>query len=124
MGLAGLRVECVALSPLGVRVVHLGTDDPEAARCLGCRRVSTSPKGCVITPPHDLACGGRPVVLAPQAVEDGRDQLEVARWFGVSWPTVQRALMPTSRHSWAWVRGGQGRWVRTDPWEIGFVSAW
>lgn len=180
LGLAGLRVECVALSPLGVRVVHLGTDDPEATRCPGCRRVSTSPKGWVITRPHDLACGGRPVVLAwrkrrwrcrsedcprqtftesvlevpagmrtttrlrtasAQAVEDGRDQAEVARWFGVSWPTVQRALIAYEQAQLGepdpvrvlgldetrfgrvrWVRGGQGRWVRTDPWETGFVD--
>lgn len=180
LGLAGLRVECVALSPVGVRVVQLGTDDPEAARCPGCARVSSSPKAWVVTRPRDLPCGGRPVVLAwrkrrwrcrsqdcprqsftetvaevpagmrttsrlrtatAKAVEDGRDQAEVACWFGVSWPTVQRALIAYAQGELGepdpvavlgldetrfgrvrWVRGGHGRWVRLDSWETGFVD--
>jgi transposase len=80
------------------------------------------------------------------AVEDGRDQSEVAAAHGVSWPTVQRAVvahgavelvepepvgvlgmdetrfgrprwLPDGEHP-----DGQVRWVRTDPWETGFVD--
>ena len=132
LGLAGLAVERVALTGLGVRIVQLVTDDPEAARCPACRVVSTSGKDWVLTRPHDLPCGGgqvavqwrkrrwrcRTVACKRQsfteqvaqvpagmrtttrlrtalavAVEDGRDQSEVAAAHGVSWPTVQRAVV-------------------------------
>jgi len=132
LGLAGLAVERVALTALGVRIVQLVTDDPEAARCPACRVVSTSGKGWVLTRPHDLPCGGGQVAVqwrkrrwrcrtldcARQsfteqvaqvpagmrtttrlrtalavAVEDGRDQSEVAAAHAVSWPTVQRAVV-------------------------------
>jgi transposase len=126
-----LAVERVALTGLGVRIVQLITDDPDAARCPGCRVRSTSGKDWVLTRPHDLPSGGGPVAVqwrkrqwrcrtevCPRAsfteqvaqvpagmrtttrlrtalavaVEDGRDQSEVAAWHGVSWPTVQRAV--------------------------------
>ena len=123
----------VSCSPrLGVRIVQLVTDDPDAARCPACRVVSTSGKDWVLTRPHDLPCGGGQVAVqwrkrrwrcrtedcARQsfteqvaqvpagmrtttrlrtalavAVEDGRDQSEVAAAHGVSWPTVQRAVV-------------------------------
>jgi transposase len=80
------------------------------------------------------------------AVEDGRDQSEVAAAHGVSWPTVQRAVvvhgavelvepdpvtvlgldetrfgrprwLPDGHHD-----DGRVRWKRTDPWETGFVD--
>jgi transposase len=80
------------------------------------------------------------------AVEDGRDQAEVAAAHRVSWPTVQRAVvargavelvepapvrvlgmdetrfgrprwLPDGVHA-----DGRIRWVRTDPWETGFVD--
>jgi transposase len=80
------------------------------------------------------------------AVEDGRDQAEVAAAHGVSWPTVQRAVvvhgaaelvepapvtvlgmdetrfgrtrwLPDGEHD-----DGRVRWRRTDPWETGFVD--
>jgi transposase len=80
------------------------------------------------------------------AVEDGRDQAEVAAAHAVSWPTVQRAVvargavelgeptpvrvlgmdetrfgrprwLPEGEHA-----DGRVRWVRTDPWETGFVD--
>jgi len=80
------------------------------------------------------------------AVEDGRDQSEVAAAHGVSWPTVQRAVvvhaaaelvepertrvlgmdetrfgrprwLPDGVHE-----DGRIRWVRIDPWETGFVD--
>jgi transposase len=80
------------------------------------------------------------------AVEDGRDQSEVAAAHGVSWPTVQRAVvvhgavelvepepvrvlgmdetrfgrsrwLPDGHHD-----DGRIRWSRTDPWETGFVD--
>ena len=35
------------------------------------------------------------------AVEDGRDQSEVAAAHGVSWPTVQRAVVARARSSWS-----------------------
>jgi len=80
------------------------------------------------------------------AVEDGRDQSEVAAAHQVSWPTVQRAVevhalvelaepepvrvlgmdetrfgrprwLPEGVHD-----DGRIRWVRTDPWQTGFVD--
>jgi len=81
------------------------------------------------------------------AVEDGRDQCEVAAAHRVSWPTVQRAVVihaaaalvvepePTSvlgmdetrfgRPRWlpdGQHEDGRVRWRRTDPWETGFVD--
>jgi transposase len=76
------------------------------------------------------------------AVEDGRSQGEVAATFGVSWPTVQRAVVAHAarelgepqpaavlgldevrfgRPRWRRAADG-GRWTRTDPWETGFVD--
>jgi transposase len=185
LGLEGLAVERVALTTLGVRVVQLITDDPDAARCPACRVVSTSGKDWVLTRPHDLPCGGGQVAVqwrkrrwrcrtevCPRAsfteqvaqvpagmrtttrlrtalavaVEDGRDQSEVAAAHSVSWPTVQRAVvtrgaveleepepvrvlgmdetrfgrprwLPEGTHA-----DGRIRWTRTDPWETGFVD--
>jgi transposase len=81
-----------------------------------------------------------------RAVEDGRDQSEVAAAHGVSWPTVQRALVDYAHRELAepepttvlgmdetrfgrprWLPEGSGaqgpiRWRRTDPWETGFVD--
>lgn len=77
------------------------------------------------------------------AVEDGREQSEVAAAHGVSWPTVQHAVvargavepepvgvpgmdetrfgrprwLPDGEHP-----DGRVRWVRTDPGETGFVD--
>lgn len=80
------------------------------------------------------------------AVEDGRDQSEVAAAHRVSWPTVQRAVVahgavelvepePTTvldmdetrfgRPRWlpdGHHDDGRIRWVRTDPRETGFVN--
>ena len=180
-----MAVERVALTALGVRIVQLVTDDPDAARCPACRVVSTSGKDWVLTRPHDLPCGGGQVAVQWRkrrwrcrtqackrqsfteqvaqvpagmrtttrlrtalavAVEDGRDQSEVAAAHEVSWPTVQRAVivhgavelvepepvrvlgmdetrfgrprwLPDGHHD-----DGRIRWVRTDPWETGFVD--
>jgi transposase len=185
LGLEGLAVERVVLTALGTRIVQLVTDDPDAARCPGCRVVSTSGKDWVLTRPHDLPCGGgqvavqwrkrrwrcRTTVCPVQrfteqiaqvpagmrtttrlrmalavAVEDGRDQSEVAAAHGVSWPTVQRAVVVHAAAELAepepvrvlgmdetrfgrprWLPGGvhddgRIRWLRTDPWETGFVD--
>ena len=84
------------------------------------------------------------------AVEDGRDQSEVAAAHRVSWPTVQRAVVvhgavelvepePTTVLGMDETRFGRPRWLpdghhddpgedgrvrwkRTDPWETGFVD--
>ena len=185
----GLAVERVVLSGLGVKIVQLVTDDPEAARCPGCGSVSTSGKDWVLTRPRDLPCGGefaavqwrkrrwrcrtaacprqtfteqvgqvpagmrtttRLRVALAVAVEDGRDQSEVAAAHGVSWPTVQRAVvahglvelvepepvgvlgmdetrfgrprwLPDGHHDGPG-EDGRMRWQRTDPWETGFVD--
>ena len=185
LGLAGLAVERVVLTGLGVKIVQLVTDDPDAARCPACRSLSTSGKDWVLTRPRDLPCGGEFAVVqwrkrrwrcrtedCPRAsfteqvaqvpagmrtttrlrgalavaVEDGRDQSEVATAHRVSWPTVQRAVvargavelvepapvtvlgmdetrfgrprwLPDGRHD-----NGRIRWIRTDPWETGFVD--
>ena len=189
LGLMGLAVERVVLSGLGVKIVQLVTDDPEAARCPGCGSVSTSGKDWVLTRPRDLPCGGefaavqwrkrrwrcrtaacprqtfteqvgqvpagmrtttRLRVALAVAVEDGRDQSEVAAAHGVSWPTVQRAVvayglvelvepepvgvlgmdetrfgrprwLPDGHHDGPG-EDGRMRWQRTDPWETGFVD--
>jgi transposase len=183
--LAGLAVERVVLTVLGVKIVQLVTDDPDAARCPSCRVLSSSGKDWVLTRPRDLPCGGElmsvqwrkrrwrcraehcprqtfteQVVQVPAgmrtttrlrralavAVEDGRDQSEVAAAHGVSWPTVQRAVVvhgavelvepePTAvlgmdetrfgRPRWlpdGHHDDGRIRWIRTDPWETGFVD--
>ncbi len=117
-----MAVERVVLTVLGVKIVQLVTDDPDAARCPACRLLSTSGKDWVLTRPRDLPCGGElaavqwrkrrwrcRTVLCPQrtfteqvaqvpagmrtttrlrsalavAVEDGRDQSEVAAAHGV-----------------------------------------
>jgi len=180
-----LAVECVALTALGVRIVQLVTDDPDAARCPGCRVVSTSSKEWALTRPKDLAVGDGSVLLqwrkrrlrcrtevCPRqsfteqveqvpagmrtttrlraalavAVEDGRDQSEVAAAHSVSWPTVQRAVVVHAERELVepeptpvlgmdetrfgrprWLPDGQHddgriRWQRTDPWETGFVD--
>ena len=178
LGLAGLAVERVVRTVLGVKIVQLVTDDPDAARCPACRSLSTSGKDWVLTRPRDLPCGGELASVqwrkrrwrcrtedCPQqtfteqvaqvpagmrtttrlraalavAVEDGRDQSEVATAHGVSWPTVQRAVVvhgavelvepePTTvlgmdetrfgRPRWlpdGTHADGRIRWVRTDP---------
>jgi transposase len=185
LGLEGLAVERVVLTALGVKIVQLVTDDPNAARCPACRVVSTSGKDWVLTRPRDLPCGGefaqvqwrkrrwrcrtpacprgsfteqvgqvpagmrttsRLRAALALAVEDGRDQSEVAAAHQVSWPTVQRAVvargavelvepdpvavlgMDETRFGRPrWLPDGQHpdgriRWVRTDPWETGFVD--
>ena len=58
LGLEGLAVERVVRSTAGVKIVQLVTDDPDAARCPGCRVRSTSGKDWVLTRPRDLPCGG------------------------------------------------------------------
>jgi transposase len=179
LGLTGLAVEAVSLTPLGIRLVQLVTVDPEAARCPDCRELSTSGKEWVLTRPRDLPVGGEPVLLqwrkrrwrcrtadcprrsfteqVPEvparartttrlrtrlatAVEDGRCQAEVATTFGVSWPTVQRAVIAHARRALGepqptavlgldetrfgrprWIQGPSG-WMRTEPWETGFVD--
>ena len=185
LGLAGLAVEGVVRTSAGVKIVQVVTDDPDAARCPACRKVSTSGKDWVLTRPKDVPCGGEFGVMlwrkrrwrcrtdgcAPQtfteavaqvpagmrtttrlrtalalAVEDGRDQAEVAASHQLCWATVQRAVvaygalelvepepvrvlgmdetrfgrprwLPDGQH-----RDGRIRWVRTDPWETGFVD--
>jgi hypothetical protein len=75
------------------------------------------------------------------AVSTGRSVAEVAAAHQLSWPTVQRAVdafaelvlaepKPTpllgidkTRFGRArWIRGGDGNWVRIEPWETGFVD--
>jgi transposase len=189
LGLEGLAVERVVRTELGVKVVQLVTDDPDAACCPVCRARSTSAKDWVLTRPHDLPVGGEFAVVqwrkrrwrcrtaeCPRrtfteqvaqvpagmrtttrlraalavAVEDGRDQAEVAVAHRVSWPTVQRAVvvhavvellepeptvvlgmdetrfgrprwLPDGHHDGPG-EDGRIRWKRTDPWETGFVD--
>ena len=63
LGLAGLAVECVVRTGLGVKIVQLVTSDPDAARCPACRSLSTSGKDWVLTRPRDLPCGGEFAVV-------------------------------------------------------------
>jgi transposase len=74
-------------------------------------------------------------------VEAGRAVDEVAAAHGVSWPTAQRAVDAYAAHELGepeptpllgmdetrfgrprWIRGLEGRWVRLEPWETGFVD--
>jgi hypothetical protein len=48
LGLEGLAVERVVRSGVGVKIVQLVTDDPDAARCPACAVVSTSGKDWVL----------------------------------------------------------------------------
>jgi transposase len=180
LGLAGLAVERVALTPLGVRLVQLVTADPDATRCPDCGERSTSGNEWTLIRPRDLPVGGTGVLLQwrkrrwrcrtatcvrasfteqvpavpargrttmrlrarlATAVEDGRSQTEVAATFGVSWPTVQRAVVAHAQAALGepaptpvlgldetrfgrprWVRGPGGCWSRSEPWETGFVD--
>ena len=186
LGLAGLAVERVVLTALGVKIVQLVTDDPDAARCPACRVGVDLGQGLGADPParpavrwrrsrvqwrkrrwrcRTPACARQTfteqVAQVPAgmrtttrlrtalavAVEDGRDQSEVAAAHGVSWPTVQRAVVARGavelvepeparvlgmdetrfgRPRWLpeGDRPGDGRirWPRTDPWETGFVD--
>jgi transposase len=118
-----MAVERVVRTELGVKIVQLVTDDPDAVRCPSCRARSTSGKAWVLTWSRDLPCGGEFALVqwrkrrwrcrtagCPQqtvteqveqvpagmrtttplraalavAVEDGRDQSEVAAAHGVS----------------------------------------
>jgi transposase len=63
LGLEGLACQRVDLDGQGRPVVRLVTDDPQAARCPGCRQVSSSPKEYVSTRPRDLPHGGRGVQM-------------------------------------------------------------
>lgn len=63
LGLEGLSVDRVELGVEGCPVAHLVTADVEAARCPGCRVMSTSPKEWVVTHPRDVPHGGRQVSL-------------------------------------------------------------
>jgi transposase len=75
------------------------------------------------------------------AVADGRSEAEVADAFGVSWPTTHRAVvvavaaLPAEPEPAAvlgidetrygtpkWVKGEDGKWRLTDPWETAIVD--
>ena len=98
--------------------------------------------------PAGMRTTTRPRTALAVAVQDGRDQSEVAAAHRVSWPTVQRAVVahgavelaepepePTrvlgldetrfGRPRWrpdGHHDDGRMRWQRTDPWETGFVD--
>ncbi len=113
-------------------------------------RVATCPRQTFTEQVAQVPAGMRTTtrlrVALALAVEDGRDQAEVAAAHGVSWPTVQRAVVargavelvepkpvrvlgmdetrfgrprwqPDGHHD-----DGRVRWGRTDPWETGFVD--
>lgn len=100
----------------------------------------------VVQVPAGMRTTCRLRVALAEAVEVGRAQSEVAAAHGVSWPTVQRALVtyarsaltepePTTVLGMDEVRFGRVRWLsdgvgddgrtwwrRSDPWETGFVD--
>ena len=113
-------------------------------RTAGCPRQSFTEQ--VAQVPAGMRTTTRLRTALAVAVEDGRDQSEVAAAHGVSWPTVQRAVvvhgavelvepepvrvlgmdetrfgrprwLPDGHHD-----DGRIRWQRTDPWETGFVD--
>jgi transposase len=62
-GLRGVRVTGVDHGTDGSRIVHLETDDPEAARCGSCGVVSSSVKERTTTSPKDIRYGEPGIVL-------------------------------------------------------------
>jgi transposase len=91
--------------------------------------------------PAGVRTTGRLRVALADAVVANRCVDEVARAHRVSWPTVSRAVAAragavlgepaptpvlgideTRFGRPRWIRGQDGRWVRTDPWETGFVD--
>src|SRR4051794_24567171 len=83
LGLAGSAVEPAVRTVLGVKIVQLVTDDPDAARRPGCRVLSSLGKDWVLTRPHDLPraagslrwCGGAGAGAGGRsAVRAGRSQ--------------------------------------------------
>jgi transposase len=113
-------------------------------RTAACKRQSFTEQ--VVQVPAGMRTTTRLRAALAVAVEDGRDQSEVAAAHQVSWPTVQRAVvargavelvepepvrvlgmdetrfgrprwMPDGVHP-----DGRIRWTRTDPWETGFVD--
>lgn len=113
-------------------------------RAVGCARASFTEQ--VVQVPAGMRTTTRLRAALAVAVEDGRDQSEVATAHGVSWPTVQRAVIargavelvepePTTVLGMDETRFGRPRWLpdgehpdgrirwrRTDPWETGFVD--
>ena len=88
LGLEGLAVERVVRTALGAKILQLVTDDPDAARCPGCRMVSTSGKDWVLTRPRDLRCGG---------------EFAIVQWRERRW----RCRTPTVRAEWFTEQVGQ-----------------
>ena len=62
LGLEGLEVAAVSRWD-GTRVVDVVTADPAAARCPGCRTISTSVKDHAVTRPRDIRYGDDPILL-------------------------------------------------------------
>ena len=96
-------MERVVLSGLGVKIVQVITDDPDAARCRRagwCRRRARTGSlpgratcRVVGSSCRRMRTTTRLRAALAMAVEDGRDQSEVAAAHLVSWPTVQRAVV-------------------------------
>jgi transposase len=63
LGLHGVRVVRVDHDSDGTRIVHLQTDDPDAARCRGCGVASSSVKERTTTSPKDIPYGEGRIVL-------------------------------------------------------------
>jgi transposase len=113
-------------------------------RTEGCARASFTEQ--VAQVPAGMRTTTRLRAALAVAVEDGRDQSEVAAAHGVSWPTVQRAVVARGaaelvepepvrvlgmdetrfgRPRWqpdGTHLDGRIRWKCTDPWETGFVD--
>jgi transposase len=96
---------------------------------------------CVAEIPAGTRTTGRLRRAVARAVAANRCVDEVARSHGLSWPTVQRSVDAHAGRVLAepaptpvlgidetrfgrprWVRGADGSWARTDPWETGFVD--
>ena len=105
----------------------------------GCRRATFTEQL------PQVPAGARTTVRLRAALADAvvanRCVDEVARSHAVSWPTVARAVTARAGQVLGepaptpvlgidetrfgrprWIRGEDGRWVRTDPWETGFVD--
>lgn len=83
-------VERVVLTGLGVRIVQLVTDDPDAARCPSCPGLSTSGKGWVLTRPCDLLVGGECAAM------QWRKRCWRCRWAGCARQTFTEQVAPVS----------------------------
>ena len=106
LGLAGLAVERVVLTGLGVKIVQLVTDDPDAARCPGCRVAVDVGQGLGADPAAGPAVRGgvrgRAVAQAAVAVPHRGLSARVVHRAGCAGAGRDAHDDPAARRRWRW----------------------